>query len=313
MATESAPAPASPPAAAPGLSGSTGAPGAPGVRAAPAAPVSRWQSARFRRRVTAIVVFAVMIVVAIVMLYPFWYMGDNSFRSQAQFDRQSGHSLAGWTQLFQNLPVVRELVSSAVVCAAAIAIILIVATTAGFAFAKLRYRGSGLVFLLIVAAMMVPLQSIIIPEYVNLAKFNLTSNYAGAILVYAALGAPFATFLMATYYRGISDELIEAAVMDGLSYERTFLQVALPLSLPAIATVTVLQFIQIWDDLLVGYLFLPTNDRTITVGLAVLSSGRTTGIPPLMAGSLLSAIPAIIVYLIFQRYLIKGLTLGMGK
>jgi multiple sugar transport system permease protein/raffinose/stachyose/melibiose transport system permease protein len=297
MAATSAPAPA-PAAAAPD---------------APAAPASRWQSARFRRRVTAIVVFAIMIVIAIVMFYPFWYMGDNSFRNQAQFDRQSGHSLAGWTQLFRNLPVVQELVSSAIVCVAAIAIILIVATTAGFAFAKLRYRGSGLLFLLIVAAMMVPLQSIIIPEYVNLAKFNLTSNYAGAVLVYAALGAPFATFLMATYYRGISDELIEAAVMDGLSYERTFLRIALPLSVPAIATITVLQFIQIWDDLLVGYLFLPTNERTITVGLAVLSSGRTTGIPPLMAGSLVSAFPAIIVYLIFQRYLIRGLTLGMGK
>jgi ABC-type glycerol-3-phosphate transport system permease component len=299
MATASAPAAAEP-----------GAPVAPG---APAARASRWQSARFRRRVTTSVIFAVMVVIAIVMFYPFWYMGDNSLRSQAQFDRESGHSLTGWIQLFRTLPVVHELVSSTIVCAAAIVIILIVATTAGFAFAKLRYRGSGLVFLLIVAAMMVPLQSIIIPEYVNLAKFNLMSGYTGAILVYAALGAPFATFLMATYYRGISDELIEAAVMDGLSYERTFLQLALPLSLPAIATVTVLQFIQIWDDLLVGYLFLPTGDRTITVGLAVLSSGRTTGIPPLMAGSLLSAIPAIIVYLIFQRYLIKGLTLGMGK
>jgi multiple sugar transport system permease protein/raffinose/stachyose/melibiose transport system permease protein len=280
---------------------------------APARPASRWQSARFRRRITATAIFAIMVVIAIVMFYPFWYMGDNSFRNQAQFDRQSGHSLTGWTQLFNDLPVVHELVSSTVVCAAAIVIILLVSTTAGFAFAKLRYRGSGLVFLLIVAAMMVPLQSIIIPEYVNLAKFNLTSNYTGAVLVYAALGAPFATFLMATYYRGISDELIEAAVMDGLSYERTFLRIALPLSLPAIATVTVLQFIQIWDDLLVGYLFLPTGDRTITVGLAVLSSGRTTGIPPLMAGSLVSAIPAIIVYLIFQRYLIRGLTLGMGK
>jgi ABC-type glycerol-3-phosphate transport system permease component len=279
----------------------------------PAVPASRWQSARLRRRVAAIVILVIMIIVAIVMLYPFWYMIDNSFRNQSQFDQQRGHSTAGWTQLFQNLAVVHELISSTIVCAAAIVIILVVATTAGFAFAKLRYRGSGIVFLLIVAALMVPLQSIIIPEYVNLAKFNLTSNYGGAVLVYAALGAPFATFLMATYYRGISDELIEAAVMDGLSYERTFLQIAIPLSLPAIATVTVLQFIQIWDDLLVGYLFLPTNDRTITVGLAVLSSGRTTGIPPLMAGSLVSAIPAIIVYLIFQRYLIRGLTLGMGK
>ncbi len=302
MTAASAPAAAEPDAA--------GAPAAPGT---PVARTSRLQSARFRRRVTASVIFVIMIVIAVVMFYPFWYMADNAFRNQSQFDLQRGHSFAGWTQLFADLPVVHELVSSTIVCAAAIAIILLVATTAGFAFAKLRYRGSGLVFLLIVAAMMVPLQSIIIPEYVNLAKFDLMSSYTGAILVYAALGAPFATFLMATYYRGISDELIEAAVMDGLSYERTFLQLALPLSLPAIATVTVLQFIQIWDDLLVGYLFLPTNDRTITVGLAVLSSGRTTGIPPLMAGSLLSAVPAIIVYLIFQRYLIRGLTLGMGK
>jgi len=266
-----------------------------------------------RGRVSTWGLFALMVVVAVIMGYPFWYMIDNAFRSGSQFDRQSGHSLAGWRALFANLPVAGQLLNSTLVCAAAIAIILIVSTTSGFAFAKLRYRGSGIVFLLVVSALMVPLQSIIIPEYVNLAKLNLTSSYAGAVLVYAALGTPFATFLMATYYRGISDELIEAAVIDGLGYERTFLQIALPLSLPAIATVTVLQFIQIWDDLLVGLLFLPTGQRTITVGLAALSSGRTTSIPALMAGSLVSAIPAIVVYLIFQRHLVKGLTLGMGK
>jgi len=258
--------------------------------------------------------FALMVVIAVVMLYPFWYMLDNAFRSGAQYDQQRGHSLtAGWTALFRNLPVGSELVNSTLVCAAAIAIILAVSTTAGFAFAKLRYRGGGVVFLAVVAALMIPVQSILIPEYVNLANLHLTNSYFGAVLVYAALGTPFATFLMATYYRGISDELIEAAVIDGLSYERTFVQVGLRLSLPAIATVTVLQFIQIWDDLLVADIFLPTGDRTITVGLAVLATGRTTNIPPLMAGSLLSALPAIVVYLIFQRYLVRGLTLGVGK
>jgi multiple sugar transport system permease protein/raffinose/stachyose/melibiose transport system permease protein len=268
---------------------------------------------RLPRKISTWLLFLLMVVVAVVMLYPFWYMIDNAFRNGGQFDRQAGHSLAGWHQLFANLPVASQLLNSTLVCAAAILIILLVSTTAGFAFAKLQYRGSGTVFLLVVSALMVPLQSIIIPEYVNLAKFSLTNSYTGAILVYAALGTPFATFLMATYYRGISDELIEAAVMDGLGYERTFLRIALPLSLPAIATVTVLQFIQIWDDLLVGLLFLPANQRTITVGLATLSAGRTTSIPALMAGSIVSAIPAIIVYLIFQRHLIKGLTLGMGR
>jgi ABC-type glycerol-3-phosphate transport system permease component len=287
------------------------------MAAAPTAPVApaehRGYRGRARRRLANGWVFLLMAIVAVVMLYPFYFLLDNAFRTQTQFDQQSGHSLAGWTQLFHELPVGSELLNSMIVCAASIAIILVVSTTAGFAFAKLRYRGSGMVFLLVVAALMVPLQSIIIPEYVNLARYSLINSYVGAVLVYVALGTPFATFLMATYYRGISDELIEAAVMDGLGYERTFLQIALPLSLPAIATVTVLQFIQIWDDLLVGLLFLQPGQRTITVGLAALSAGRTTSIPALMAGSFISAVPAIVVYLIFQRHLIKGLTLGMGK
>jgi ABC-type glycerol-3-phosphate transport system permease component len=293
----------------------TAAPVTPEPPGAPAAAAGRpGPAARTRRRVLNGWVFLLMAVVAVVMLYPFYYLLDNAFRTQKQFDQQSGHSLSTWSQLFRELPVGQETANSLLICVASIVIILIVSTTSGFAFAKLRFRGSGMVFLLVVAALMVPLQSIIIPEYVNLSKVGLINTYLGAILVYAALGTPFATFLMATYYRGISDDLIEAAVMDGLGYERTFLRIALPLSLPAVATVAVLQFIQIWDDLLVALLFLPNpGQRTITFGLAALSAGRTTTIPVLMAGSFISAVPAIIVYLIFQRYLVRGLTLGMGK
>jgi ABC-type glycerol-3-phosphate transport system permease component len=279
---------------------------APPARPSPAAPA--------RRRLRPWALLLLMTVIAVVMLYPFYYMLSNAFRSQAQFEQQRGHSAVSWGQLFGELPVARELLNSTLICLLSILIILIAATLAGFAFAKLRYRGSGLVSLGVVACLMVPLQSIIIPEYVNLGKLGLINTYLGAVLVYAALGIPFATFLMTTYYRGISDDLIEAAVMDGLGYGRTFLRIALPLSWPAIATVTVLQFIQIWDDLLVGLLFLQNpQQRTITVGLAALSAGRTTSIPVLMAGSFVSAVPAIVVYLIFQRYLVRGLTLGMGK
>lgn len=269
---------------------------------------------KLRRRVNKVFLFVSMIVVAIVMLYPFYFMLNNGSRTQTQFEQQSGHSLHSWTQLLQELPVLRQLFNSTLICAVAITIILVVSSTAGFSFAKLTYRASGFLFLAIVAAMMVPLQSIIIPEYVNLAHFGLINTYTGAILVYAAIGTPFATFLMTTYYRGISDELIEAAVLDGLGYWRTFLKVAVPLSGPALATVAVLQFIQIWDDLLVGLLFLQNpQQRTITVGLAALSAGRTTSVPVLMVGSFISALPAIVVYLFFQRHLVKGLTLGMGK
>jgi len=258
--------------------------------------------------------FAVMAGGAVVMFYPFWFMIDASLQSKGQYASGSGHSLVSWSKLVSALPVAQQLTNSLIVCLLSLAIIVLVSTTAGFAFAKLRYHGATLVFLAIISAMLIPMQSIIIPTYVNLSRFNLLTSYAGAVLVYAALGAPFATFLMTAYYRGFPDELIEAAVVDGLGYGRVFLRIALPLSVPAIVTVTVLQFIQIWDDLLVGLLFLQNPDeRTITVGLGVLSAGRVTDIPVLMAGSLVSAIPAVAVYLIFQRYLVSGLTAGMGK
>ena len=258
--------------------------------------------------------FLAMVVVAVVMLYPFWFMIDASFRTQQQFTSGRGHSLASWRALGSALPVGRQLWNSTVVCVLSIAIITMVSTLAGFAFAKLRYSGATPAFLAIVSAMLVPMQSIIIPAYVNISRLGLITTYTGAVLVYAALGTPFATFLMTAYFRGLPDDLVEAAVVDGLGYGRVFLRIALPLAVPAVVTVAVLQFIQIWDDLLVGLLFLQNPaERTITVGLGALSAGRVTDIPVLMAGSLLSALPAVVVYLIFQRYLINGLTAGMGR
>ena len=269
---------------------------------------------RHRFTVRRGLLLALMVVIAIVMIYPFWFMIDTSLRTQDQYQSGRGHSFASWAALTSALPVGQQMVSSMIVCVLSITIIVGVSTSAGFAFAKLRFTGATPVFIAIIAAMLVPMQSIIIPAYVNISKLNLLTSYWGAVLVYSALGTPFATFLMTAYFRGLPDELIEAAVVDGLGYGKAFWRIAVPLAVPAIVTVTVLQFIQIWDDLLIGLLFLQNPDqRTITVGLGALSAGRVTDIPVLMAGSLASAIPAIVVYLIFQRHLISGLTAGIGK
>lgn len=271
-------------------------------------------AARWRRRGVRGLMYVALLVVAVAMLYPFWYMALNAFRSLEQYQLGSGFSLASWQELFRTLPVGRELVNSTILTLGSIAIILAVATTGGYAFGVLRYRASQAVFLLVVASMMVPMQSIIIPEYVNLAHLGFINHFYGAILVYAALGAPFSTFLMTTYFRRLPEDVIEAALMDGLGYAKIFLRIMLPLALPAMFTVAVLQFIQIWDDLLVGLLFLQTPDvRPITVGLATIPSQHLLNVPVLMAGSLTSAAPAIVVYLIFQRYLVSGLTMGIGK
>lgn len=267
-----------------------------------------------RRTVTRAALLLSMSLIAVVMLYPIYFMVDTSLKSSQQYQGGSGHSLQSWRHLFRSVPIGRELLNSALVCAAALAIILAVSTAAGFAFAKLSYRSSGVVFAAIVACMMVPVQSIILPEFTDISRFGLVNHYLSAILVYAALGTPFATFLMTVFFRSFPDELIEAGLLDGLTYRQILTRIAVPMALPAIAAITVLQFIQIWDDLLIGLLFLQTPDhRTITTGLGVLSAGRVTSIPVLMAGATVSALPAVVVYLLLQRHLVKGLTMGIGK
>jgi multiple sugar transport system permease protein/raffinose/stachyose/melibiose transport system permease protein len=271
-------------------------------------------SSVWRRRGVRALTYLALGAIAVVMLYPFWSMGIASFRSLAQFQVGHGFSLSSWHELFRTLPVGRELLNSTLITVSAIAIILAVSTTAGYALGTLRYRFSTPAFLLIVSAMMVPMQSLIVPEYVNLARIGFINHYYGAILVYAALGAPFSTFLMTTYFRRLPEDVVEASLIDGLGYTTIFLRIMLPLALPAIFTVVVLQFIQIWDDLLVGLLFLQTPAlRPITVGLATVPAQHLLNVPVLMAGSLMSALPAIVVYLVFQRYLISGLTMGMSK
>ncbi len=267
-----------------------------------------------RSKVGRWVLFFAMMVIAVVMLYPFWVMIVTSLKSEAQFLAGQGFSWLSWKNLSATIPIGQEVLSSTIVCSASILIILVVGLPAGFAFSKLRFRTSTAVFLVIVSAMMVPLQAILMPEFVNVTKLGLTGGYFGAILVYAALGTPFSVFLFTTYFRGVPDELIEAGIVDGLSYFGALWRLVVPIAIPAIATVTVLQFIQIWDDLLVGLLFIQnTSERPITVGLAVLAAGRTTSIPELMAGSIISALPAMVVYLGFQRYLVKGLTMGIDR
>jgi ABC-type glycerol-3-phosphate transport system permease component len=268
----------------------------------------------WRRRATRGLVYALLLVVTVVMLYPFWFMGRMSLRSLSQYYLGRGYSLTSWHDLFQALPVGRELFNSTLITTGAIGLILTASTTAGYAFGTLRYRFSGGVFLVVASAMMVPMQSMIIPEYVNLARLGFINHYYAAILVYAALGTPFATYLMTTYFRRLPDDVIEASLIDGLGYGKIFFRIMLPLAVPAIVTVMVLQFIQIWDDLLVGLLFLQTpTQRPITVGLATIPAQHFLDVPMLMAGSLVSALPAVLVYLFFQRYLIRGLTMGMSK
>lgn len=250
-----------------------------------------------------------LFVIGVALIYPLIDVIIASFRLQGtgQF------TLQYWRAVFHQIPVWRELGMSALVTGTSVAGVLVVSVPAGYAYAKLSFRGARVIFGITVACMMIPVESMIIPEYSNLAKVGLVGSVLGTVLVFVGLGIPLSVFLMASYFKSLPDALLESGLVDGAGHLRIFLSIMLPLALPAIVTIGVLEFLAVWNDLLIALLFLPIQSHTIAVGLAALQGNHILNTYVLVAGSVLSAIPPMIVYMLFQRHLVAGLTMGVHR
>ena len=252
---------------------------------------------------------AVLLIIGVVLLYPVIDAAVGTFLTQGT----GQPTLQYWTQVFHAIPVLGDMGVSLALSAVVVCGVVVIATPCGYALAKLRFRGSGVVLALAVACMMIPTESILIPEYINFVRLGMVGTLWGTVAVYVGMGIPFGVFLTANYFRQIPDSLIEASLVDGAGNVQAFLRVMLPLARPALAIVAVMQFLGVWNDLLTALLFMPQQMQTIGVGLASLPGTHVANTNAMVAGSVLSAIPPVLVYLIFQRHLIGGLTMGAEK
>jgi ABC-type glycerol-3-phosphate transport system permease component len=255
--------------------------------------------------------FIVVLAAALASLAPFAFLVVTSL-----LPPRTGLGGPGslWTLLFTQIPVTTYMMNSAIVSIGATILVLVTSCMAGFGFAKLRYPMSDGILVMLIATISVPLATTIIPNYFNFARFDGIGTYWGPILMYAAGGLPFATVLMTNFFKALPDELVESAIVDGASYWQVFMWIMVRMAVPALMTVGVLCFLGTWNDLLVGLLFLPdTAMRTISVGIASLQGARSTNIDVILTGSLVSAIPPIVTFILFQKYLVSGITAGISK
>jgi ABC-type glycerol-3-phosphate transport system permease component len=202
--------------------------------------------------------------------------------------------------------------NSVVVTAGAVFCLLIIASLAGFGFAVLRFRGRRVLFYVVLAALMIPVQVILVPFYQTMIALDLVNRRVGLILAYTAFFTPFSVYLMTAFYAAMPRELREAAAIDGASLWQTWRTVFLPLGKPALITLGILNTLYCWNDLLIALLVLQ-DDRTLMVGIAALRGEYTTNVPLLAAGVVLAAAPVISVYLLFQRRIVGGITVGAVK
>jgi ABC-type glycerol-3-phosphate transport system permease component len=204
--------------------------------------------------------------------------------------------------------------NSFIISFSSIVLLLVLGIVASFAFAKLRFKGKEVIYLLVLATMFIPVQATIIPLYMLFAKFHLVNTYWAVTFIYVGMFIPEVILLMTSGFRGIPDELIEAARLDGAGYFQVLRFVVVPMGRPAIILCIIFYFIVTWNDLFTPMMLLHSMERrTVMVALAALLS-RYSGDPTFQfAGLVLASIPAILVYAIFQRFIIKGISLGSTK
>jgi ABC-type glycerol-3-phosphate transport system permease component len=195
-----------------------------------------------------------------------------------------------------------------------IILLLSVGIVASYAFAKINFKGKNIIFLLVISTMFIPVQATIIPMYMFFSKLHLVNTSWSVIFMYVGMFIPEVVLLMTAGFRGIPDELIEAAKLDGAGYFDIIRHVIIPMGKPAILLSVIFYFIVTWNDLFTPMILLQSMDkRTVMVALAALLS-RYSGDPTFQfAGLVLASIPAILVYAIFQRFIIKGISLGSTK
>jgi glucose/mannose transport system permease protein len=184
----------------------------------------------------------------------------------------------------------------------------------GYVFAKWKFRGSNLLFSLLVFGMFIPYQSILIPLIQFLQLVKLYGTITGLITVHVLYGLPISSLIFRNYFAAIPDELLEASRIDGAGIIRTYTRVMLPLSMPAFVVVGIFQFTNIWNDFLFGVTILPNPvAQPVTVALNNLSGSYSVDWNVVMAGAVVAALPTTLVYIFLGRFFVRGLLAGSVK
>lgn len=284
------------------------------------APRSRWRSKPAGRntadRVRGLTKHALLIAVGAVMLYPLLWMLASSFKPESVIfsdpslwpsEWDFSHYAKGWNALAH--PFSLFLTNSAIVVAGALIGNLLTCSMAAYAFARLRFRGSKILFAAMLLTLMLPIHVVLVPQYVVFSNIGWVNTFLPLIVPKFLATDAFFIFLMVQFFRSLPRELDEAAKLDGAGYWRTYFQVLLPLSVPALATTAIFTFIWTWNDFFAQLIYL-TKPAVQTAPVALrnyvdATSGASWG--SLFAMSIVTLIPVFIVFLIGQRYLVKGI------
>ena len=264
-----------------------------------------------------ILVYICMTVIALIFMFPLIWMVVSSFKNDAAIFTDIT-SLKAFLPSFQSdvffnykevvakLPLIKAMLNSFSYIIVIIAFGLIVNSMAGYAFARLKFPMKNLFFSIILAVMIIPAQTVMLPQFSIIYKMGLSNSYLALIL--PALASPMYIFLFRQNFMGIPESIEEAAKIDGASALRTFFQLIMPLAKPVYATVSILVFIAYWNDFVWPVMVISdTGKQTIQMALSSLFNIKPVNYGNVMAGLILVTIPVLIIFLSLQKYYVAGI------
>lgn len=272
-------------------------------------------SSKKKIKVGKLILYVVLSFGAIVMVLPFIWTVLSSLKNMGQtfaYPVKIFPDPVVWENYPESLsalPFGRAYWNSFYIAAIVVIFQLLTATMAGYSFAKLKFRGHGVIFVLFLATMMVPSQVTMIPLFLIMKKIGLLGSHMSLILP-AALFNAFGVFLMRQFIAGLPDELEEAAIIDGASVPQIFFRIIIPLVKPSMAAFGIFVFLGQWNSFMYPLIFLnKTETFTVPLLLNFFKGTYATDYPLLMAGTVISVVPVLIVYLFFQKQNIQGIAI----
>ena len=271
-----------------------------------------------RKIMKKVIKYAVCILVAMIMLFPMYWLFTTSFKTAtnvAKYPPQwwpNPWTLANYEELFMKRPFIKYLWNSVYIAALMTGGVIVFSALAGYAFAKIKFKGSNLMFLIILCGMMMPIEVTIIPIYTALSGLKLADSHIGLILcpMFGYCGA-FGTFLMRQYFLTVPTELIEAGKIDGASQPLIFTKILLPMAISSISTLVIFSFLQSWNDYLLPLVLLSDSTKfTLPLGLSLLSNEDGMKWELVMAAATFSTVPILLVFYMCQQKFMESLSMS---
>lgn len=271
-----------------------------------------------RSFISKILISILIIISLIVSLFPFLWLLSTSFKGAEELFSYppnlipKNFVIENYTGVWNAVPFEIYFINSLIVVISSVILNVLLASLAGFALARFKFKGREFLFVLVLAAIMIPKELIIIPLYTTVLKLGLADTLIGVIIPFAVEG--FAIFMMRQAFLSIPYELQEAALIDGCSSFRIWWNIMLPITKPSIAVISIFTFIGTWGDFLWPLVVLKSQSNfTLQVGLSYLMGTFVNNYRYVAAGAVLSVIPVVLVFIFAQKYFERGITAGIGK